>query len=305
MNKLKQKEWMTMAEAASYLNLSMKSKQPITEVDLLQHAAAGELTLSIKCFSYIKGAFGFFYPRGSRPPQPETNPPEHDGLVLYLGQHSAANQKVSLLKFYECLKKMENDEVEPDPDEIWEGPAIAVMDEDAFLPARVWDILYNGSCQHYLEAQLKRCIKQADADTFSIIDFRKEQNLEFEFNLVLVEPCQEGAASVKLSELVEDSIICVRRCNLEAFFDPNVSGSANQYARPATTLETQKEAIIHTLKNQLQLDPLNLPERKSGPYKGAKGRCWEILKINRQLFTDNSFKEAWKELRRCNEIIGG
>ncbi|MEP1706352.1 MAG: hypothetical protein ABJJ82_18530, partial [Marinobacter sp.] len=51
MARLKQKEWMTLKQAAQYLK-DVADEASITELDLIQYAIEGNLVLSLHCFSY-------------------------------------------------------------------------------------------------------------------------------------------------------------------------------------------------------------------------------------------------------------
>lgn len=232
MAKLKAKEWMTIPEAASFLNHIAGQEQTITEWDILHYAASGDLTLSIKTFSRVPGIYGYFYPRGSRPPQPETNPPDFDGKVFYLSQ--ASKQTASQLRLYEAVKKWETEE--PDPNAIWEGPALAAIDEESALQPGVWDILYTTMAQEYLESHWKRCTEERDLNpavplnilsaNFVKIDERGAETSTFE--LCLVEPEQAGAALVKLPDLLPGSILCIRPQALEALFEASPTSNSSE-----------------------------------------------------------------------------
>lgn len=310
MTKVLNKDWLTIAEAASHLSQMVSATPPITDSDIIHYAASGKLTLSVKTFSCTPGVFGYFYPRGSRPPQPDKSPPEFEGEVVYLC--GAPSQLATQLHTYENAKRMETEE--PNLDEIWEGPALAVIDNNSILRPGVWDILHTAMAQEYFEAHWRSCIEAASNEINKLRNVQSEnfirrggpgeQNCS-DFELCLVESDQASAALVNLSELASSAILCVRQRNLERLLSDADSEHSPRYSRPPTTLEAQKEAVLHTLTHELGLNPLDLPERRLGPNKGAKGQCWDILQSNRQLFTENSFKEAWKELKRSGEIKGG
>lgn len=310
MTKVLNKDWLTIPQAALHLSHTVNSDSPITDSDILHYAAAGKLTLSVKTFSCIRGVFGYFYPRGTRPPQPDKSPPEYEGEVVYLCEAPA--QSATQLQIYENAKRMETEE--PNLDEIWEGPALAVMEDNSVLRPGVWDILHTGPAQEYFEAHWRSCIEETSKNVNEFRSIPSENFIRLggpgesdssEFELCLVEPGQASAALVNLSELASSAMLCVRRRNLEKLLSGAEAEHSPRHSRPQTTLEAQKEAVLHTLTHELGLDPLDLPNRKPGPNKGAKGRCWDILQSNRQLFTENSFKEAWKELKRSGDIRGG
>jgi|GEM_PF-3104261 hypothetical protein len=310
MTKLLQKEWMTIPEAALHLNHIVNATPPVTESDVLHYAALGKLTLSIKTFSYVPGVFGYFYPRGSRPPQPGKNPAEFEGKIVYLCE--APSQSATQLHTYENVNWLET--AEGDLDEIWEGPALAVIDDNSMLRPSVWDILDTNLAQEYFEAHWRKCVEEGPNKIGELKNVQSENFVRigelgdsdcFDYEFCLVESDQASAALVSLSELVSNAILCVRQKNLEKLFAGEKEKQSQQLSRPKTKLEAQKEAVLNTLTGELLLDPLNLPARKEGPNKGAKGQCWDILKSNRQLFTENSFKEAWKELKKSGEIRGG
>ncbi len=310
MTKLLQKDWMTIPEAASHLSRMVNAAPPITDSDILHYAASGKLTLSIKTFSYVSGVFGHFYPRGSRPPQPDKNPPEFEGEVVYLCE--APSQSATQLHTYENARRMETEE--PDLEEIWEGPALAVIDDNSILRPGVWDILHTNLAREYFEAHWRKCVDEVPNNINELRNVQSENFIRLggpgnsdssDFEFCLVESDQASAALVSLPELVSKGVLCVRQSNLERLFAEQEPEHSQLISRPKTKLEAQKEAVLHTLTSELFLDPLNLPERKEGPNKGAKGHCWDILRSNRQLFTEHSFKEAWKELKKSGEIKGG
>lgn len=308
--KLKQKEWFTLKEAAQYLNrLSQDDCQTISEIDIIQYALSGDLTLSLRTFSSVPGVFGYFFPRDSRPPQPETEPPEHEGPIVYLGNLSP---DISLIEDYELRKALSNKDPNYDG-AVWEGPAIAIIDDDANLPPATWDIFRDPSAKEYLTRHLQSCLKDNkeistlrdfSGGDWSVLD-TDDGSGEGTYEFCLITADKSGAALVRLCDVLKDSAFCVRPQNLNALFEGEPAETTISYARPKTKLEAQKEAVLGTLRAQLDLDPQHLPQRKDGPHRGAKAQCWDILKSNRELFTEDSFKAAWKELRKTGEIMGG
>tara|TARA_Y100001001_G_scaffold151319_1_gene162801 strand:+ start:2505 stop:3446 length:942 start_codon:yes stop_codon:yes gene_type:complete len=312
MGKLKPEDWITLSEAASYLNQLVRADcAPIAEIDLIRYAIGGDLTLSLHTFQSSKATFGHFYPKGSKPPQPETDPPEYLGTVLYLGTDNPDDQ---LSHCFRVPTYLSDDDDCLGLGEIWEGPAIAIIDHVTSIPAGTWDILRDNTSSEYLSRQLQLCLmdssdvsipREINGGDWSMVDPQNKAD-DGCYQFCLVTEDQQGAALVDLQNILEHSIFCVRPKNLTALFEDEPSEKLEQPSeRHKSKSERQREMILETLQNRLNLDPLNLPERKEGPHKGSRALCWDILKNNRQLFTEHSFKAAWKKLRRNGEIMGG
>lgn len=65
--------------------------------------------------------------------------------------------------------------------------------------------------------------------------------------------------------------------------------------------EQRKIEILRIIRDELGLDPLQLPRIVQGrPW--VKSKVKKALKLPNKLFTDNSFDDTWEELRKLKEI---
>jgi hypothetical protein len=83
---------------------------------------------------------------------------------------------------------------------------------------------------------------------------------------------------------------------------------------PANKLDADKDGlkqkrqeyeVLRIIRDELKLDPLNLPYRKPGK-RGSKAEVRAHLKIPGELFqSDGTFESAWERLRASDQLQGG
>lgn len=164
----------------------------------------------------------------------------------------------------------------------------------------VWDIAPFGTGNEIFERTWQRA-NAAPGDKITSLELAEDETL------YLIHPDGKHSAAVDFASILlsAEQVLCVRPENLNALIEEEPAKAASAHERPKLKSEVQKEAILATLRDQLNLDPLNLPLRKAGRNPGPKAQCRDILISNNQLFTEESFKTAWKNLRASGEINGG
>lgn len=332
--RLKQRPWFTLEQAASYLN-QISEEPAISEMDLIQYAIEGNLKLSLHFFS----SHVFAVPGELVPPNEaevklshisdfvfycdlETREVLHRGRTYIIEDGDLPEECEDAARAVILGQKLEEHEQEalnhignsfPDkPDGRWifdfAGERLTGSDYDFILEtaehpvliSETWDIAEFYDVKPILELTWKYA-KERPNEPITRLQTPQDGSLR------LVHEDGVSCAVVAFAELAqaEESLLCVRPENLNALFEAEHDEDVEAHERPKLKSEVQKAAILDTLRNQLKIDPLNLPERPEGRNRGAKAHCWEILKSNRQLFTRNSFEDAWKTLRKNKQIMGG
>lgn len=334
MAKLKQKQWMTLSQAAQHLS-EIADEPGISEQDLIQHAIEGNLTLSLHSFSdFLPAMPGQLV----RPDEGQVRLSSISEVVRFCDiqtrqEMSKGKTHVisdgylpedledaarAVLLGYELTDENQkalnqiNSHFPDKPKGHWSfgftgqrftGKGYDLIFEivgTTTMISGTWDIAMFGDGKTMLERTWQCAQSNPDAHITSLRTIP-------DGTLYLVHKDGIHCAEVNHVDvaLSEDCVLCVRPQNLRALFEDEVDEIVEPHARPKLRSEVQKEAILDTLRKKLEMDPLNLPERPEGPNRGPKGHCWDLLKSNRQLFTRNSFDDAWKDLKRTGEIKGG
>ncbi len=333
MEKLKQRKWLTLEQAARHVN-EITDGVSVSEIDLIQYAIDGALTLSLQCFSSDVIAMpGILIPpsdaevrlssisevvkfsdiqtrremrKGKTHVVTDGYLPqdlEEAARAVLLGQDLTRDQQEALNQISQIF---------PDkPKGHWSfdfaGKRLAGPDYDLVLEiigpqtfvSGLWDIAPFENGKVILERTWQRA-NVAPGKRITSPEVAEDETL------YLVHPDGMHCAVVDFAHIAlsEEQVLCIRPESLEALFEDDDSETAVFHERPKTALEAQKESILKTLI-ELEFDPTNLPKRPLGRNPGAKAACRDVLLKNKKLFTENSFNDAWKALRQTGEIRGG